>query len=89
MAEIMFPKPKRNKQKIPPAGSGLCPLCHQWGCRDNHHIKSKGSGGGDEPENIIKVCHECHMKIHAGNISKEQVKEAQHELNRNENARME
>ena len=38
--------------------------------KDPHHIKSRGSGGGDEPENIITLCRRHHNDAHAGRISK-------------------
>ena len=31
-----------------------------------HHIKPVSEGGGDEPENLITLCHDCHMKRHHG-----------------------
>lgn len=35
-----------------------------------HHIKSRGSGGGDERGNILRVCLRHHQKIHNGLIPK-------------------
>lgn len=29
-----------------------------------HHIKPVSQGGGDEPENLITLCVECHKEIH-------------------------
>lgn len=29
-----------------------------------HHIKPVADGGGDEPENLVALCHKCHMKRH-------------------------
>ena len=29
-----------------------------------HHIKPVAEGGGDEPENLITLCHSCHLKRH-------------------------
>ena len=37
-------------------------------CLAPHHIQTRGAGGGDEPENIMIVCKECHNKIHSGEI---------------------
>jgi hypothetical protein len=28
-----------------------------------HHIKHKDSGGSDEPENLLRLCHWCHYGI--------------------------
>ena len=33
-----------------------------------HHIKSRGSGGSDDPSNLILICWRCHRKIHDGNL---------------------
>lgn len=33
-----------------------------------HHIKTKGSGGGDELENLITLCWKCHRLVHDGHI---------------------
>ena len=53
-----------------------CPKCktpdkdysRSENCLAPHHVKTKGAGGGDEQENIIIVCKECHHKIHSGEI---------------------
>lgn len=29
-----------------------------------HHVIPVSEGGGDEPENLITLCHECHMARH-------------------------
>ncbi len=34
-----------------------------------HHIRSREDGGGDEPENLILVCSNCHSQITYGVIS--------------------
>ena len=31
-----------------------------------HHIVPVSEGGGDEPENLVTLCVECHKKIHFG-----------------------
>jgi hypothetical protein len=28
-----------------------------------HHIKHRGAGGSDEPENLLRLCHWCHYGI--------------------------
>ena len=43
------------------------PLC-ETGCDQvpwgkPHHIKSRGSGGSDEPENLLRLCWEHHVMI--------------------------
>lgn len=29
-----------------------------------HHIKPVSEGGGDEPENLITLCKDCHKEVH-------------------------
>jgi hypothetical protein len=41
-----------------------------FGDLDPHHIKSRGSGGGDIEENVILLCRRHHTLAHAGKISK-------------------
>ena len=33
-----------------------------------HHIKTTGSGGKNNPDNLITLCAECHFKVGAGNL---------------------
>lgn len=41
----------------------FCEYCGRTGCVfETHHIKTKGSGGGEERANKINLCIECHDK---------------------------
>ena len=41
------------------------PGCKKMYILDNpHHIKFKGQGGLDKPENRITLCRTCHDKVH-------------------------
>lgn len=73
----MIPKPHRivDKKAIEEARKPYCQVCGRWGVVHVHHIKTRGSGGGDVPENLISLCYECHTKAHAGKLSKEFLKE--------------
>ena len=83
------PKPVRFKDedysKKTLARDGIClagfflkePCC---GGLDAHHIKTKGSGGGDNPENLITLCRGHHNDAHAGKITKGQMKSWLEEL---------
>ena len=31
---------------------------------DPHHVKTRGAGGGDEPENLMPLCRVHHTEIH-------------------------
>lgn len=35
---------------------------------DAHHILKRSGGGDDVQENIMPLCHACHMKFHAGQL---------------------
>ena len=55
------------------------PYCEYCGCSSTsiayhvHHIKSKGSGGDDIPDNLINLCCICHFKVHNGNIARREI----------------
>jgi 5-methylcytosine-specific restriction endonuclease McrA len=68
----MLEKPKRVKDRkaIEAARKPHCEFCGIWGKGQVHHIKSRGSGGHDTPDNLIHLCVECHTRVHAGRISK-------------------
>lgn len=31
---------------------------------ETHHVKSRSQGGGDEPSNLMALCHNCHTAFH-------------------------
>jgi hypothetical protein len=41
---------------------------------DVHHIETRGSGGGDEPENLITLCRNHHNAAHAAIIPVKELK---------------
>lgn len=64
----MIEKPKRIKDtklldRIRNNGYSRCQVCGQRPSQ-THHIKSKGSGGGDVSENIVRLCFICHGHAH-------------------------
>jgi len=74
----MIPKKKRivNKKLIKRIHSiGYCEYCGSHFNLEAHHIKSRGSGGGDTPYNLILLCYVCHNKVHAGNIDRDKLRE--------------
>ena len=45
----------------------FCEACGAWvsdGVKP-HHIKTRGAGGRDVHENLIRLCPVCHIHIHA------------------------
>ena len=43
--------------------------CRSCGARDHlevHHIRQRKDGGSDSPDNLITLCHGCHMAWHEG-----------------------
>jgi len=39
------------------------PSCWKWAAAP-HHIRSRGAGGGDNPENLLALCTDHHTEIH-------------------------
>ena len=47
-----------------------CEACGGKSAMCVHHIKSRGSGGKDDDDNLLALCYECHTAIHSGGPSK-------------------
>lgn len=56
----MFSKKTRNKDKL--SKHPLCWICGNIGEWD--HLRSRGAGGGNEPENIQPLCRPHHQERH-------------------------
>ena len=69
----MIPKVKRIKdpKAVNDARLLWCEYCGKTGVIHVHHLKSKGSGGHDTPENLMSLCKDCHSAVHNGQISKQ------------------
>ena len=50
-----------------------CELCGGMCKGEPHHVKSRGAGGPDIPENLIQLCGNCHRAAHDGRISRERL----------------
>ena len=49
---------------------GKCENCNDKKSLEVHHIKKESDGGGNTPNNLIVLCHECHKdKAHRGSLS--------------------
>ena len=69
-----------NKQKRPPEhikaqrkgkilDDYVCAFCgRQLMTNEGHHIIPYSEGGPASPDNIITLCHECHVAYHKGEI---------------------
>ena len=54
--------------------NGWCACCGMGSLETEwHHIIYRSQGGDESDENMLEVCRECHEKIHAGKITKEEV----------------
>lgn len=82
----------KNKKHVPAkvekyiyqeAGS-KCPFCSEIDVTtfEVHHIKSRAEEGGNEPENLILTCGNCHNKITNGVISVHEVYRAKFAVQR-------
>ncbi|MGI9951325.1 HNH endonuclease signature motif containing protein [Moorellaceae bacterium AZ2] len=45
-----------------------CELCGEKAYGEPHHIRTRGAGGSDIPENLIQLCWEHHVAVHAGRL---------------------
>jgi 5-methylcytosine-specific restriction endonuclease McrA len=69
---MSFPKniPFRSRENIKKKRHMNCENCGKNPPSDAHHIKTRGSGGGDELENLIALCRACHTKVHMEGLKK-------------------
>lgn len=58
-------KPSRieNKKLLAEIRSLNCTACGKRGS-EAHHVTTKGSGGGDVPNNLMPLCRQHHAEIH-------------------------
>lgn len=50
-----------------------CEICGRECHGEPHHIKSRGAGGPDIPENLIQLCGFCHRAAHNATIPSERL----------------
>src|SRR4030043_82331 len=69
--------PMRVKKAIIQESGGVCAFCgeHDVSTLEFHHIDGRDLPDPHNPKNLIYVCSNCHSKIAAGSISKEDVKQ--------------
>lgn len=69
---VIDPKPAK-RIRDPEAGPrklAKFAACRGCGTRasDSHHILLRSQGGDDHEDNIMPLCHLCHIKFHDGNL---------------------
>jgi 5-methylcytosine-specific restriction endonuclease McrA len=42
-----------------------CQICGSMQQLQVHHLKFRSQSGGDEEQNLITLCAECHLRIHS------------------------
>lgn len=71
---MKFPKKKifKSKENLRryAENNPICQLCGSYGIQV-HHITFRSSGGGDEDDNLISLCYDCHNKKAHGTESRE------------------
>jgi hypothetical protein len=69
------PIPKRVEKLIYQEANSSCAFCGERNVAalEIHHINSRADGGGNEPENLLLVCGNCHGRITDGDISVHEV----------------
>lgn len=62
----MFQKRRRlvDNEAMQEARERPCAVCGARAPSDPHHLKSRGSGGGDEPDNLLSLCRRHHTEVH-------------------------
>lgn len=61
---MTIPKPTRvnSQAAIRAARKPFCEKCGRQASGEPHHIRSRGAGGSDIPENLIQLCAGCHIE---------------------------
>ena len=47
---------------------GICQICGSTDSPQGHHVMDYQFGGGADVDNIVTLCHECHQKVHNGEM---------------------
>lgn len=66
----IVPKPERRKDRklLDSYFDRVCVACNARGA-EAHHVRSKASGGPDEPWNLMSLCRTDHTHIHKLGLS--------------------
>jgi 5-methylcytosine-specific restriction endonuclease McrA len=69
---IEKPRRAKNLRVVNAARRERCELCaSKNGGMHIHHVRSRGAGGNDVPENLVCLCWRCHDEVHRGVIPRE------------------
>lgn len=74
--------PLKTQKRIFQEANSQCAFCHESSVEalEIHHINERANGGGNEPENLILVCANCHEKITNGSLTRSSVIEKKFEM---------
>lgn len=59
-----FKEPKVRKTRKVVAADDRCEFCRKKRAVHSHHVKRRSQGGDDSPENLRRLCVDCHELIH-------------------------
>jgi hypothetical protein len=78
------PIPKKGEKLIYQEANSSCAFCGERDIAtlEIHHINPRADGGGNETENLLLVCGNCHSRITDGDISVHEVYSAKLRLQR-------
>lgn len=64
---MLFPKPKRKKDKkvLKEFSHKPCAVCGRQPPNEAHHIKTRGAHGDDDRSNLLSLCRKHHVEVHA------------------------
>jgi hypothetical protein len=82
------PIPKKIEKLIYQEANSSCAFCGERDVAtlEIHHINPRADGGGNEPENLLLVCGNCHSRITGGVISVHEVYSTKLRLQRGGNS---
>ena len=56
----------------------FCEMCGKPASKTPHHLRTRGAGGPDTPDNLMSLCPICHTRIHQEAKFKERALKVKH-----------
>ena len=53
------------RHKAEPISPTACECCHVQTASQTHHTQPTSQNGTDDPDNTVRVCHDCHNLYHS------------------------